>query len=230
MSAAANNKVVAYPTSAVPFVYPEDWRPADVSDLVGPAAAICAAHLAKVGRLLERDRGRVKLLLYGEPGCGKSEIARLMTERLAASEHNRETIPGRCLGFERASEWLRTIHQESFYGRWQVRVVEEVDTVRRDAQDVLLQVLDDLPARRALIATSNLEMGDLHERFQTRWQVVRVDRPSAAEVAAMILRRWPMVPAAVADEVAAGCGGNVRAAMLDLQNWFDAEWDGGDEL
>ncbi len=67
----------------------------------------------------------------------------------------------------------------------------------------------------ALLGTTNLDLYSLPERFQTRFQSVRL-QPPVNEVLAAFLARWWTVPIATTRMIAVGAAGNVMAAMADL--------------
>ena len=80
--------------------------------------------------------------------------------------------------------------------------------------------LDRLPPGRAVIGTSNLQLDLLTERFQTRFQSIKLAAPSTEEIAGMLRRHWP-VDKATSLRIAVGSGGCVRAALADLETWLD---------
>jgi len=57
------------------------------------------------------------------------------------------------------------------------------------------------------------------ERFQTRFQSVRLQPPENEALAAFLARRWA-VPITTTRMIAAGAAGNVRAALGDLEMWL----------
>ena len=73
-----------------------------------------------------------------------------------------------------------------------------------------------------MIGTSNLQLDLLTERFQTRFQSIKLTAPSTGEIAVMLRHRWP-VDEATSLRIAVGSGGCVRAALADLESWLDAE-------
>ena len=80
--------------------------------------------------------------------------------------------------------------------------------------------MDKLRPGRAFLGTSNLQLDLLTERFQTRFQVWRINAPAADEIAAWLVKKWK-APKPLAHEIALGCGGCVRAALADLETAFD---------
>ena len=59
----------------------------------------------------------------------------------------------------------------------------------------------------------------LTERFQTRFQSVRLQPPENEVLAAFLARRWG-APITITRQIAEGAKGNVRAAMADLEMWM----------
>lgn len=70
---------------------------------------------------------------------------------------------------------------------------------------------------RALLGTSNRKLDLLTERFQTRFQTVKILPPETGELAEFLIAHWP-VPKQTALQTAVGSGGCVRAALADLES------------
>ena len=105
------------------------------------------------------------------------------------------------------------------FGAWSIKVVNELDRCSKDAQDLLLTYLDRMKPGQAFLGTTNLGIGSLTERFQTRFQSVRLQPPENEVLAAFLARRWA-VPITTTRMIAEGAQGNVRAAMGDLEMWM----------
>lgn len=189
--------------------------PRKPSDLCGPAAVIARIQCAKADR--NTDGRPVKLLLHGEPGCGKSAICKLTAEALTP-QFITERVSGQQLTADGVREWID--HARYIPTAWIVRIVEEVDLISPQAEALLLQYLDLLPKQTALLCTSNKAMGDLGNRFQSRFQVLEVERPTPDEVAAYLINLWPDDFLEIRD-IAAAQNGDVRASLNDLQTYFD---------
>jgi len=86
---------------------------------------------------------------------------------------------------------------------------------------LLLSYLDEIGSATVFIGTSNLQLNQLAERFQTRLQQFRVDNAPSDELADF-LTQWN-IPLPMAHQIAVGPGGNVRAALLDAQTFLDAQ-------
>lgn len=129
---------------------------------------------------------------------------------------------GREVSADLVREWMRGLCYGSLFSAWSVKIVNELDRCSREAQDLLLSYLDRLPPGRAFLGTSNLQLDLLSDRFQTRFQAIKLMAPATEELAAFLAARWP-VPKATALQIAVGSGGCVRAALADLESWLDQQ-------
>ncbi|MFQ3578381.1 MAG: hypothetical protein SNJ52_05155, partial [Verrucomicrobiia bacterium] len=132
-----------------------------------------------------------------------------------------EEFNGKMVLIDTVKGWMTGLAYGNLFSPWSVRIINELDRCSRDAQDLLLTYLDKLPDGRAVIGTSNLQLDLLTERFQTRFQAIKLLPPTTEELAEFLSRRW-LIPSAVAMRIAVGSGGCVRAALADLENYFDA--------
>lgn len=188
--------------------------------IIGPAGRLALTLPHRLGLI-------VKLLFAGPPGVGKTILADRIALHLCGGRWAVETVNGRNVSIHLVREWMNDIGTSSLFGTgWKAKIVNEVDVMPRDAQDALLSFLDDLPPRRAFIATSNLDIDQLTERFRTRLQRFEVGAPDTHEIASLLLTQ--QVPDAVAQHIAGLSGGNVRAALLDADAWRSQQ--GGAEL
>ncbi len=213
-------------TTAVPITLPEDFireGPQSPDDLIGPARLICRGLLNKARRCKAEGKS-LMVLLAGQPGNGKSTIAHVLAQALVDHPLNLVKLLGRQITYETAQDWLSDIRFGSVLPGYVVRWAEEIDTMPRNAQDVFILIHDDMPSQRAVIATSNLDFGQLDDRFRSRFQVEQVRSPSPEDISQFLLTRWPELPAGyVRDQIAPCAGGNVRAALNMAQSWFDAQ-------
>lgn len=201
---------------------PLGWSPNGPDEILGPTRTVALKLLGKMSRVKKSGGGPVKILLYGPPGVGKTTVAELLAAELSASPWSIEDANGKLVTIETVKGWMREMAFGSLFSDWSVKVVNELDRCSRDAQDLLLTYLDKLPPGRAFIGTSNLDLGQLTERFQTRFQAIKLEAPSSDEIRGFLMQRWE-VRESVASMIAAGCGGNVRAALADLETYLDAK-------
>ena len=107
------------------------------------------------------------------------------------------------VGLNLAREGTRSLAHSSLFGPWSVKVVNELDCCSKDAQDMLLTYLDRMRPGHAFLGTTNLDVAALTERFQTRFQSVRLQPPENEILAAFLARRWG-APIGITRQIAAG--------------------------
>jgi replication-associated recombination protein RarA len=200
-------------------VPPTCFVPSCPADFVGQAGKVAEMLLRKAEALRAQPDRSFKLLISGAPGIGKTSLVNLVARALASHPAAIEDVNGREVGLDTARDWIRTLGYGTLFGPWSVKVVNELDRCSRDAQDLLLTYLDRLPAGHAFLGTTNLDIGNLTERFQTRFQSVRLQPPANEILAQFLARRWG-APISITRKIADGAKGNVRAAMGDLEVWM----------
>lgn len=189
-----------------------------ITDIIGPARRIGEAMLRKCERA-RTNHQPMKLLLYGEPGIGKTELANLIARSLAGHEAGVESVNGADVTAEIVREWRTNMRTASLFCDWRVVVINEVDRMSAQAQVLMLTVLDELPPCQAFICTTNLQLGEMIPRFQSRFQQFQIDPPEMEDIADMLIKQ--AIPADTAYRIAAGANGNVRAALLDAESYRD---------
>lgn len=204
-----------------PLIHPEDFIPTAANQFIGGANTVAKILEGKAARLSKSESGCAKLLLYGTPGCGKTRLAEFFARKLTCHPLQIESTNGRNVTVEVIRQWQQAGRYLNVFGKWSVKIVNELDTCPAAAQDLLLSYLDELPPCNAFIGTSNLDLRLLVERFQTRLQQFKVTAPDTDELNAL-LAQWKL-PKQFINEIAVGCGGNVRAALLDAQSILDAK-------
>jgi replication-associated recombination protein RarA len=201
---------------------PMNWRPRLAEDLIGQAKRVALAQVGKAKRLSADPSATMKLLLYGPPGVGKTSVVELVALQLAGTPLSIEDYNGREVTVDLVREWMKQLPYGSLFGAWTVKIVNELDRCSREAQDLLLTYLDRLPPGRAFLGTSNLQLDLLTERFQTRFQAIKLTPPTTEELAGFLTAQWA-VPAMTANQIAMGSGGCVRAALADLESYLDQQ-------
>lgn len=203
-----------------------NWRPRLAEDLIGHAKRVATAQVVKAKRLAGDPSATMKLLLYGPPGVGKTSMVELVAMQLAGTALAIEDYNGREVTVDVVRQWMTQLPYGNLFCAWSVKIFNELDRCSREAQDLLLTYLDRLPPGRAFLGTSNLQL-DLQldlltERFQTRFQAIKLLPPSTEEQAEFLSTRWA-VPAVTASQIAVGSGGCVRAALADLESYLDQQ-------
>jgi replication-associated recombination protein RarA len=200
-------------------VPPTCFVPSCSADFVGQAGKVAEVLLRKAERLRTNPDQPLKLLITGAPGIGKTSLVNMIARTLVSHPVAIEDVNGKEVGLELAREWTRSLAYGSIFGSWSVKVVNELDRCSKDAQDMLLTYLDRMKPGHAFLGTTNLDLGSLTERFQTRFQSVRLQPPENEVLAAFLARRW-RVPIIITRQIAEGSKGNVRAALADLEMWL----------
>jgi len=202
-----------------PPIPPTCFVPSCAADFVGQVGKVAEVLMRKAERLRATPDQPLKLLISGAPGIGKTSLVNLIARTLASHPVAIEDVNGKEVGLELAREWTRSLAYGSIFGTWSVKVVNELDRCSKDAQDMLLTYLDRMKPGHAFLGTTNLDLGSLTERFQTRFQSVRLQPPDNEVLAAFLARRWG-APISTTRMIATGAAGNVRAAMADLEMWM----------
>lgn len=199
------------------------YKPTAPEHLIGPARKIAGILMPKAKRLAKNPNGGMKLLLYGVPGVGKTRIAQMLADTLTGGQRLCiEWIEGKDVRIDTVRKWKDQLAYGSMFSTFNVQIVDELDLVPRDAQDLMLGYLDRLPAGRAFIGTSNLQLDLLQERFQTRLQQFKVGQPDTEEIARFLVEKFD-IGEMEANQIAVGSGGNVRAALADAESLLDCQ-------
>ena len=189
--------------------------PEAVEDLIGKAHLVARIYQNKA--LANTEGVPLKLLLSGEPGCGKSAASNVVS-RSFAPVFEVVHVSGCQVTAELVRDWILGAHHKPM--AWVVRIIEEVDKISQQAEVLMLQYLDIMPNYHAMICTSNASMGELSDRFQSRFSAVEVTRPETEEVTRFLMDRWPEL-GVEAVRIAKANGGDVRASLNDAQSHLD---------
>jgi replication-associated recombination protein RarA len=200
---------------------PEDFVPCVPGDFIGPARGVAEVLFGKAERMVQSDGSTAKLLLYGPPGVGKTRLAEMFSRVLTEHSIQVTSINGRSVTPDIVRRWQEESRFLQAFGKFTVKIINELDTCPSASQDLLLTYLDDMPGNTAFVGTSNLEIKLLMERFQTRLQQFKVENPKTPEIN-RVLARYKLASGLV-KQIAVSCGGNVRAALMDAQSVLDAQ-------
>lgn len=206
---------------------PASYIPVEPNDFIGEARhlALMMVNKAKAMRALvdelKQSAAPLKLLLYGAPGTGKTRLCEMFANLLVKHPIFIESINGRNVNIEVVRRWQEA-NRYIPMGTFSVRICNEVDTISPIVQDLLLSTLDEAAPNTVFLGTSNLEIMQLTERFETRMQQFKLESPTTEEIAKFLQKKWGFQKQR-AMEIAVGSGGNVRAACLDAQSILDVK-------
>jgi replication-associated recombination protein RarA len=162
-----------------------------------------------------------RILFTGPPGVAKTDLARTLASVIAEHPINVEFRMGTQVNVEVVRDWLRSAPYRPLYGRFLVKIMDELDTVPNTAITELRQYLDDLPPGVVIFATTNKAVQQLPEPLQTRFMVYKFQGVQTSQVAAYLTTKFPEIPPAVLTEIATQTAGNVRAALTDAASHRD---------
>ncbi len=200
-------------------LYPEEWRPASTSEFLGTAGRVVVKLTEKIQRL--RSTGKMSgqtWLFLGEPGIGKTESALALAKILAPEKCCIEQCNGQSCSVDLVRQWRDSQPFKPLFGD-SVKLIDELDLASPAAQNELLTFLDRQPTWQHVIATTNKNIDALQPRLQSRFQPFTFQPVQASEIATLLTQFG--LAANVAQRIAIGVAGNVRAALLDAQTVID---------
>jgi len=186
-------------------------------------ARAIALHVEKMMRVSKMNgNAPVKVLFNGKPGLGKSLLAQYTQHLAGCDKWSTIKLNGTQVKIEVIEDIARTLHYKSLFSEYRMLWIDEADEIPRVAQVRFLTLLDDLPDGVVVVCTSNCQLKDFENRFQTRFQVFELAPPPAEDIEQLILRIVPGIAPKDARDIATFACGNVRQALLDAQGVLQA--------
>jgi len=199
------------------MTFPSTYKPKTPNDFIGSARRVALSIDKLLGSATPQGTP-LKVLILGNPGIGKTELANYFMARLNCDRWHTTLLNGTQVRIEAVEELAASLHHRELFGQYRLIRIEEVDKVPMVAQVRLLTLLDELPSHTALVCTSNCSINDLEERFQSRFLVFDLAAPSADEIEVLLRRLSNALPEHVIRQIATFACGNVRQALLDADN------------
>jgi replication-associated recombination protein RarA len=189
--------------------------PQKPEDLIGKARTVAKVFCARVKSGVTMP---IKLLCYGPPGIGKSAVCKIISQTLVEHPVSLRHMSAKQITIDHIRDWMMDFRYHN--DQWRVFWIEEVDAVTSDVETLLLHLIDLLPEKNAILATSNERISGIEGRFQSRMQAIRFEKPSVDEVEKFLMDRWPEL-GKVAREIAESNDGDVRASLNDAALQLD---------
>lgn len=116
-----------------------DYRPDDFDSVFGNGETIAALE-----SILSRDDKPHAYLLYGESGCGKTTLARIIADKLGCTDPI-EINSANNRGIDTAREIVQQCRYKPINGESRVWILDEAHQTTKDFQNALLKALEDAP-------------------------------------------------------------------------------------
>jgi DNA polymerase III delta prime subunit len=206
-------------------LHSDSWTPTDADHLIGPArrGAMLLEQMAEDAHAMGNPP--IKVLINGNPGMAKSALARYFRKLLKCDKWSVSTYSGTQVKVETIEQIAQGLRLTSLFPGYRFICIEEADKIPAVAQVRTLLLLDQLPAQTAVVCTSNCQLKDFENRFQTRFTPIElsgtdrngqaIPQASTEEIIAY-LDQFP-IDEADARHIATFCCGNIRSALLDVQ-------------
>jgi len=179
------------------MLLPSKFIPQTASDFVGPAANVAQRMM----RFIQHSRQTgdpIAFLLTGQPGIGKTALARFTGQQLGITGCLLEPLNGTQLTIERVEEISSRLHYRPMFGDWHFIFVDEFEFVTSQAKARLLTVLNHLPQWSAFVATCNRGTDDLAQRNHSRFNAFELTSPEPHEIREFLASKFS-IPGDLAD-------------------------------
>jgi len=179
------------------MLLPSQFIPQTPADFVGPAANV-AQRMMRFIHHSKQTGDPIAFLLTGQPGIGKTALARFTGQQLGVTGCLLEPLNGTQLTIERVEEIAARLHYRPMFGDWHFIFIDEFEFVTNGAKARLLTVLNQLPKWTAFVATCNRGTDDLAQRNHSRFNAFELTSPEPHEIRDFLASRFS-IPADLAD-------------------------------
>ena len=161
----------------------EQYRPKQWAELIGHEKA-----LAKLALLRKRGLGGRKLMIVGNPGTGKTTMARLIAAELSTEKVGDMEIDAKDLDVPAMKEIERGWQYLGWGKPGRVTIINEAHGLRPSVVTHLLTVMERMPRHVTLIYTTSSELtaklGETEQEqkmFLSRCNILSLDRQGLAQ-------------------------------------------------
>lgn len=197
---------------------PIDYKPLTVQQFIGPAAKAARA-LDNIITRTEKTAAPLKLLFYGDPGVGKSALVEYLLAQLGTSKWSVTRMSGTEVRLEDVQAFNARLCYRDLFSTYKILWIDEMDRASHTARAAMLTMLDTLPDHVAVVVTCNKSIGEIEQRFFTRFQAFEIKPPTSDQIR-QLLGKWKLRAQSI-NRIAEFCCGNVRHALIEAQTELD---------
>ncbi len=192
------------------------YRPQTLNDIRGNADVISALE----GMLAVLDRCPHVFLIHGQTGCGKTTIGRIIATRLGCTGQDfREVDSADFRGIDTVREIRKQSQYKALEGPCRVWLIDECHKMTNDAQNALLNILEDTPPHVYFILCTT-EPHKLLKTIQGRCSQFAVkplnDRQMARLLKKIVIAEGKEIPQEVYEQIIEDSLGHPRNALQIL--------------
>jgi DNA polymerase III subunit gamma/tau len=183
--------------------------------------------VTSIQSLLKKENHPHSYLLYGQSGCGKTTIARIMAKELNISENDIQEInSSNNRGIDTARDIIQNVHYKPLQGKYKMYILDEVHKATKDFQNAMLKVLEDTPSHVYFVLCTT-EPEQIIKTIRTRCSSFEVLFP-AVNVLARFLKGIAekykkKFPASIYKAIAEHSENSIRQSLIILEQILEIE-------